>query len=261
MASSCPMTSWRSLVSRPSASRPLLLGSRISLRHMVIPPLISQSAFCSTKLARDIELAHARLERRSLQSQARRRAVRTSHLASCFLQRLQHPRPFGVVRLSPRSAPAHNRSRLAHKLVHRYFERASLGQDDGPLEYILQFADVARPVIVRECIQNRGRNQIDVATHALRMFLDKVAREQRYVFTALSQWWNLQGENMQPVVEIGAEFAFLHHCFKVTVGGGDQAGVSPDRAIAAHTLEFLVLNRAEQLRLELKRHFADLVEE
>jgi hypothetical protein len=36
--------------------------------------------------------------------------------------------------------------------------------------------------------------------------------------------------------------------------------VGPDRAIAAHALEFLVLNGAEKLRLEFQRHFTYLVE-
>ena len=48
---------------------------------------------CSTELACDVVFPHAGLQGRSLQSQASRRAVRTSDLAFCFFQRLQNPRP------------------------------------------------------------------------------------------------------------------------------------------------------------------------
>jgi len=56
----------------------------------------------STKLARDVVFPHSGLQRRPLQSQASRRAARASHKAFCFLQRLQNPFPFGIVRSSRR---------------------------------------------------------------------------------------------------------------------------------------------------------------
>jgi len=92
------------------------------------------------------------------------------------------------------------------------------------------------------------------------MFLDEIAREQRYVFTALPQWWNVQRKNMQPVVEVSSKTVARHHRLQVAVGGGHEPGDGTDRAITADALEFLVLNGAEQLRLEFQRHFADLVE-
>src|SRR4029434_10587469 len=41
----------------------------------------------------------------------------------------------------------------------------------------------------------------------------------------------------------------------------DQADVDPDGAFASHPLEFLLLENAQQLRLELERQLSDLVEE
>jgi hypothetical protein len=92
------------------------------------------------------------------------------------------------------------------------------------------------------------------------MFLDKVARQQRYVFAALPQWWNIQGKNVQPIIEVGAKFALFHHRLQVPVRSGYESDVGPDGPIAPNALEFLVLDGAEQLRLEFERHFADLVE-
>ena len=68
------------------------------------------------------------------------------------------------------------------------------------------------------------------------------------------------GENVEPVIQVCAEPVLVNHRFEVTVRGGDEAHVGPDRSIAADSLEFLILDRAEQLRLQFKRHFPDLIE-
>jgi hypothetical protein len=65
---------------------------------------------------------------------------------------------------------------------------------------------------------------------------------------------------MQPVVKITSELVFFHHPHQVPIGCGDEPDVRPNSAIAADTLKLLVLDGAEQFRLEFERHLADLVE-
>ena len=74
------------------------------------------------------------------------------------------------------------------------------------------------------------------------MLLDEVARQERYVFPAVPQRWNMQWKNMQAIVEVGAKLVVLHHCLQIPICGGDQTGVGANSAIAANTLELLVLN-------------------
>ena len=73
--------------------------------------LVSNISLCSTNLARDLVFA-ARLQGRPLQSKASRRTIRTSYLASCFLQHLKNHLLFSVGRLSRRSCVQCNRTRL-----------------------------------------------------------------------------------------------------------------------------------------------------
>jgi len=47
---------------------------------------------------------------------------------------------------------------------------------------------------------------------------------------------------MQGIVEVGAKRVVFHHRLQVPICGSDQTGVGADRAIAANTLELLVLN-------------------
>src|SRR5881409_3350867 len=69
------------------------------------------------------------------------------------------------------------------------------------------------------------------------------------------------GEDVQAVVEVFAEALLLDQPSEVAVRRGDQADVDLDRPGAADTLELLLLEDPEELRLELERDLADLVEE
>src|SRR5438034_8727829 len=71
----------------------------------------------------------------------------------------------------------------------------------------------------------------------------------------------MDGEDVQAVVEVFAEALLLDQASEVAVRRGDQADVDLDRPGAADTLELLLLEDPEELRLEVERDLADLVEE
>src|ERR1700687_4486760 len=89
-----------------------------------------------------------------------------------------------------------------------------MSQNDGPLQHILQLTNVPRPVIPREGFHRGCRNVVDCPAHPLRMFLNEVAREQRYVFAALPERRYAQRKDVEPVVQVGAKFVFVHHRFR-----------------------------------------------
>ncbi len=68
-------------------------------------------------------------------------------------------------------------------------------------------------------------------------------------------------EHIEPIVKIAAEFTIDNHLFEIAVGGGDQPYIGLNQFIAAQTFEFLLLENAQQLRLQFQRHIADLIEE
>ena len=70
-----------------------------------------------------------------------------------------------------------------------------------------------------------------------------------------------QLDDLQAVVEVLAEAAGLHRRLEVLVRRGEEPHVDLDRLVAADALELLLLERAQQLRLRLERHVAELVEE
>src|ERR1700686_4484671 len=135
-----------------------------------------------------------------------------------------------------------------------------MSQNDGSLQHILQLPNVPWPVIPREGFHCGGGNVVDCPAHSLCMFLNEVAREQRYLFAALPKRRHAHREDVEPVVQVGAKFLFVHHRLQVPIRGGYEADVGSDRSVAAHALEFLVLDGAQQLRLEFERHLTDLIE-
>ena len=67
-------------------------------------------------------------------------------------------------------------------------------------------------------------------------------------------------KDLEPVVEVAAELLFCDHFGQVAIGGGDEAHVDGDGPRAAQALDLPLLQRAQQLGLQVERHLADLVE-
>ena len=60
-------------------------------------------------------------------------------------------------------------------------------------------------------------------------------------------------DDVEPVVQVLAERAFLDRLLEVHVGRRDEAEVGPDRPRAADALDLALLDRAQQLRLQIER--------
>src|SRR5688572_1729875 len=85
--------------------------------------------------------------------------------------------------------------------------------------------------------------------------------EKRNVFFALPQRGDQHRHDIEAKEKILPEFLALDAFLEVPVGGGDDAHVNLDGAIAADAFKLLFLQNAQQLGLELRRNFADFVQE
>src|SRR4029077_16655510 len=91
--------------------------------------------------------------------------------------------------------------------------------------------------------------------------LNEIADQERNVFSAVTQGRDADREHVQAVEQVAAEFAAGDHLFQIAVGCCDQPGVYPPRLRAAETFEFLLLQRAQQLRLDIDWDIAHFVQE
>src|SRR5271157_2673317 len=76
-----------------------------------------------------------------------------------------------------------------------------------------------------------------------------------------AQGWDIDGDHVEPVVEVFAKGSFFERGAQVAVGGGDEAHVDLDGARATQTLEFALLQHAEKFDLDGGRYVSDLIEE
>ncbi len=88
-----------------------------------------------------------------------------------------------------------------------------------------------------------------------------MAQQGRNVFLAVAQRRQGDIDDVQAVIQVLAELAFLHQLRQVGVGGGQDAHVHALRLCGSQGRELFFLDHAQQLDLRLRPQGSDLVEE
>ena len=133
-------------------------------------------------------------------------------------------------------------------------------QHDGALDGVFQLTDIAGPGVIQQAAFGFGRDSFDGAAAAGRGAVEEILGQRRDVAGSLAQRRHAERHHIQAVVEIRAEGAALRLCREVAIGGGDQADIELPGARAADAFELALLQDAQELGLQLRRQFADLVE-
>src|SRR5262249_38959487 len=97
--------------------------------------------------------------------------------------------------------------------------------------------------------------------HFPRVLIEEEGEEDRDVFAALAKRRKDEPRDVEPIVEILAEALLGDGRQKLLVRRGDDAHVDPNGLVLADPSDLVLLNRAEELRLECERRLGDLVEE
>src|SRR5262245_4131922 len=87
-----------------------------------------------------------------------------------------------------------------------------------------------------------------------------MAREQRDVTEPVAQRGQSDGEDVEAVKKVGAEFAFVDQSLERLIGRGYDADFYADALRAAQALEDAGLQHAQEPTLYLQRDLADLVQ-
>jgi hypothetical protein len=66
---------------------------------------------------------------------------------------------------------------------------------------------------------------------------------------------------VEAVIEIAAELLRRHTLGQIAIRGGDQAHIHPDGPNSTQPLKLLVLQRAQQFRLQFQRNIAYFIQE
>jgi hypothetical protein len=138
--------------------------------------------------------------------------------------------------------------------------RAS-GQRDAALDDVLQLAHVAWPVVGAQGRQGAPRDPAHVLLELPRVLANEVLHEDGDVFLALAQGRDRQGGHVDPVEEVLAEGAGSNELAEILVGRGDHPHIHRDGAGAPEPFHLALLQRAQELGLEVHAQAPHLVEE
>src|SRR6516225_5150412 len=82
-----------------------------------------------------------------------------------------------------------------------------------------------------------------------------------HIFLSLPERWYDDWKNIQPIVEILAEFLALHGLLQITVCGSQDPNVDFDRAVASYSLELPFLQDAKKFGLQFQRNLTNFIQQ
>src|SRR6266436_1196896 len=111
--------------------------------------------------------------------------------------------------------------------VRQVFGKNQVGgaDDEGALDGVLKFADVAGPIVLGETGTRGGRKSTDLAIGARGVTRDEMVGEQRDVFGMLAKGGHGDGNDVEAIEEVETEFFVGDGFLEVLVGGSDEADV------------------------------------
>src|SRR5690606_23741210 len=141
------------------------------------------------------------------------------------------------------------------------FDQLALREDDGPLDRVLELPHVAGPPIGLDKLERALREAGDLAVVLLRETAEELFREEPDIAAALAERRECDGHDGQAMIHVLPQLPLLERLPHVLVRGGDDANVDGDLLLSAESPERPLLERPQELDLDVRLHLGDLVEE
>ncbi|OQC67537.1 MAG: hypothetical protein BWX47_02015 [candidate division Hyd24-12 bacterium ADurb.Bin004] len=172
---------------------------------------------------------------------------------------LRERRGFRRIRFGrPRRGGFHAQEGL-RKVAH--IHRFAANHHAEALDKVLQLPHVPRPGIPPEGVHGFRSKLLQRRSEPGRVELVETLDQERDVRRPLAQGRNVQGDHVQPVVEVRPVLPRIHPALEIHVRGGDQPDVERYVLRAAHRKHLALLQGAQQLDLEVAVQLADLVQQ
>src|ERR1035437_2260301 len=134
-------------------------------------------------------------------------------------------------------------------------------EHDQALRGVPQLAHVAGPTVALQRDPGIGHHLRWPAPRRARELLDECVHEEREIAGASAQWREVQVDDVEPVEQILPEITLGDRLLDVAVRGCDDPDIEFDEARITQAPHLPLFQYAEQLRLECRGQFGDLVEE
>src|SRR5687768_9758332 len=135
---------------------------------------------------------------------------------------------------------------------------ATVAYRQGGADHIAQFPDVAWPAIGQQLLE---RIDLDSRGPAVARFGREKLADQPLLVGAQRERREFERDAVEPIVEVFAKFPARDHPPQILVRSADDPQVDLERGLRAEGYHLLLLQHAQQARLQPHGHVADLIEE
>src|SRR5262249_19328645 len=90
--------------------------------------------------------------------------------------------------------------------------------------------------------------------------VNKIINQHRNIFFSFPQRRKLNRKYIETIEKIAAKDACCSRVLKITVGRGDHSNIGPNEPISADTLEFALLQNAQQSNLCFSRDLSNFIQ-
>src|SRR5581483_11743272 len=144
------------------------------------------------------------------------------------------------------------------KIVH--LDDVVLAEGGRAFDGIFEFAHVAGPIVRAEDFHGLAGDLNGMAGARGDLVFQEMGHKQGNVLAAFAQARQRDGDDVQTVIEVFAERAFLDLLFERLVGGGEDANVDVRGRVVANAADLAFLQDAEKTALQHRGHGPDFVE-
>jgi hypothetical protein len=102
---------------------------------------------------------------------------------------------------------------------------------------------------------------LDFAAHATGHFAEEMFHQQGDIALTFAKRWEVDGDDVESIVEVFAKLSIGNVFLQVGVGGGDESNVDGHFVVGTESSDFAVFEDAKEFDLRVHRHFADFVKE
>ncbi len=133
-----------------------------------------------------------------------------------------------------------------------------VAQSYGAGDAILELAHISWPFVLQETF-HRARS--DLNGFSRRVAIEEAVHQLRNIGSALAQAGKMDRYDVQAKIKVLAKCSRAISRFEFAVRRRDDANIHGNFVVASHGPNFLLLQNAQQLRLQLERQLANFVQE
>src|SRR5216683_5006405 len=204
------------------------------------------------------QLLHPEVQGRAVQSQSCCRTPGTRENPPRLFQCREDMIPFNLLQRLRGRVPT--RRDPAVQVAHGNFQSRAGTKDHCTLDHVLQLTNIPGPGVRDKSCHGLRCDAVDGLVHSLRRTNDEMADEQRDIALPFPEGWHADREHVQPVIEVGAELSTENHSLEVAMSCRDDPNIDLLSSGAAQSLELPLLNRTQQLGLQLKRDVPNFIQ-